>query len=71
MKKEEFRQAVRAKLQNVPVETRKQWNDTDLLVWWMKAKSEDPYLTWERCRGDLWQQIPGICRNLIGSGIIW
>jgi hypothetical protein len=66
MKKEEFRLALRDKLGKVPLETRKKWNDTDLYIWWLTAKAEDSYLTWERSRGDVWQYVPGMCRDLIG-----
>jgi hypothetical protein len=55
MKKKEFEQSLRDKLRKVPLETRMTWKDTDLFVWWLKAKAEDSYLTWERCHGDLWQ----------------
>lgn len=67
MKKEDFKRAVREKLKHVPLETRKQWNDTDLFVWWCKAKTEDSYLTWELCPGDVWQWVKGICGDLIGQ----
>ena len=72
MKKEDFKLAVQGKLRMVPLETRKQWNDTNLLVWWGKTKAEDSYLTWERCPGnDVWQWVPGMCRDLIGKDAIW
>jgi hypothetical protein len=67
MNKEDFKQRLREKLRKTPLETRKQWTDTDLFIWWTKAKAEDSYLTWERCSGDLWQYVPGMCRDLIGN----
>ena len=67
MNKEDFKQRLREKLRKTPLETRKQWTDTDLFIWWTKAKAEDSYLTWERCSGDLWQSVPGMCRDLIGN----
>jgi hypothetical protein len=66
MKKEDFRNALRDKLTKVPLEVRKTWNDTDLFAWWLKARAEDSYLTWERAHGDIWQYVPGMCRDLTG-----
>ena len=71
MKKEEFRNALRSKLGKIPLELRKGWNDTDLFTWWLKARAEDSYLTWERARGDVWQYVPGFCGDLIGPNAIW
>ena len=72
MKKEDFKAAVRGKLKNVPLETRKLWNNTDLFVWWSQARAEDSYLTWEKCPGsDVWQWVPGMCSDLIGKDAIW
>ena len=70
MNKEGFEQALREKLQKIPKETRNRWSDSDLLVWWNKARVEDSYLTWKHCPGDIWQWIPGMCRNLIGQDAI-
>lgn len=70
MKKEDFKEAVRGKLKKVPLETRKLWSDTDLFVWWSQAKAQDSYLTWEKCPGDVWQWVPGMCRDLIGKDAI-
>ena len=67
MKKREFEQAVRNKLQAVPLETRMTWKDKDLFLWWLKAKAEDPYLTWKRSPCDVWQFVPGMCSDLIGK----
>ena len=66
MKKDDFTSAVRVELQLVPLETRKTWRDADLLIWWNKARAENSYLILDGCREDLWQRIPGICRDLIG-----
>jgi hypothetical protein len=72
MKKEDFRQRIRDQLRTtVPLEARKQWDDTKLFVWFMKANSEDPYLTWEGCRGDVWQRVPGMCNDLIGPAAVF
>ena len=70
MKKVDFEQAVREKLKKIPLESRKQWNNTDLLIWWTEARAEDSYLTWEGCRGDAWQWVPEICRGMIGKSCI-
>ena len=71
MKKEDFRNRLRDKLGKVSPEMRKTWNDTDLYVWWVTARAEDSYLTWERAHGDVWQYVPGMCRDLIGPNAIW
>jgi hypothetical protein len=65
MVKEDFKQALRSKLGQIPVETRRGWSDNDLFIWWLKAKAADPYLVWERCPGDAWQWVPGMCSDLI------
>ena len=65
MKKEEFRQALRDKLSRVSLQERMTWNDTNLFRWWLAAKAGDSYLTWERCSGDVWQHVPGMCSDLI------
>lgn len=71
MKKEEFKQALRKKLGEVPFETRKKWDETNLFAWWGRAKAEDVDLTLDRSRADdLWQHVPGACRDLIGPKAI-
>jgi len=70
MKKEDFKRRLRGHLLKVPLETRKQWNDTRLFYWFLKVKSEDPYLTWNRCPGDVWQWVPGMCKDLIGPAAV-
>lgn len=67
MLKTEFEAALRSKLRSVPLATRKMWSDNDLFIWWLEAKKDDSYLTWDRCPGDLWQWVPGMCRDLIGK----
>lgn len=70
MKKEEFCNAVRNKLREIPLETRRKWKDIDLMSWWQKVKAKDSYLTWERAHGDIWQHVKGMCKDLIGSKAI-
>jgi len=70
MNKEDFKQALREKLSAVPRETRKKWNDTDLLLWWGEVCRTDSYLRWERCPGDIWQSVKGFCDDMIGDNII-
>lgn len=70
MKKNEFRTEVRKRLNQIPLEERKAWDNTDLYIWWNKAKKDDPYLTWDKCPGQVWQWIPGMCNDLIGSKAI-
>ncbi|MDK9707430.1 MAG: hypothetical protein OEL83_10305 [Desulforhopalus sp.] len=69
MKKAEFEQAVRDELRRVPAEERRTWDDNKLFFWFMKAKSDNPDLTWDRCPGDPWQWVPGICKYLIGPNV--
>ncbi|REG60067.1 hypothetical protein B0G80_2850 [Paraburkholderia sp. BL6669N2] len=71
MKKEDFRQAIRTKLGQVPLETRKGWNGTDLLLWWLAAKDENSYLTLDHSSGDLWQRVHSLCIDLIGNAAVW
>jgi hypothetical protein len=71
VKKEEFRRALRDRLKQVPLETRKTWSDNDLHVWWTRASREDSYLTWERATGDVWQHVSGMCSDLLGPRAIF
>lgn len=72
MNKEDFKEAVRGKLRNVPLETRRLWSSTDLLEWWKQAKANDSYLSWEKCPGgDVWQWVRGMCSDLIGKDATW
>ncbi|HFT1084468.1 TPA: hypothetical protein ACXI7C_000797 [Serratia marcescens] len=70
MLKEEFARALRQKLSQIPLETRRTWNETHLFAWYMKAISEDSYLRWERCPGSPWQWVPGFCENYYGSNAL-
>ncbi|MGP1235768.1 hypothetical protein ACJ8I6_09450 [Serratia sp. CY37646] len=71
MLKEEFAQALRQKLSQIPLETRRTWNETDLFGWYMKATREDSYLRWERCPGgNPWHWVPGFCENYYGSNAL-
>lgn len=71
MKKEDFEKALRDKLREIPLETRQNWEEKDLNVWWWTVKKEDSYLTWERATGDVWQHVKGMCDDLIGTRAIW
>ncbi|WP_243318070.1 hypothetical protein [Geothrix paludis] len=66
MNKSEFEQAVRTELMRVPIAERRTWDNNKLFFWFMKAKTDNPRLTWDRCPGDPWQWVPGICKHLIG-----
>lgn len=70
MKKEDFQQAIRGKLGEVPLESRKQWNDTNLLDWWNKVRAENSYLTWDH-HPDAWPWVKGMCANMIGERAIY
>ena len=67
MKKEDFREAVRAELRKVSRDIRRDWGETDLFIWWNKAQAADSYLRWERASGDVWQYVKGFCDDLIGE----
>lgn len=67
MNRQDFRQAVRQKLSNVPLATRRAWKGTDLLIWWQTAKTEDSYLRLDGCVGDDWQEVHGMCVDMIGE----
>lgn len=71
MKKEDFKQSLRNKLKLIPIETRREWSGHDLFLWWLHARAEDPYLTWENCPGDVWQFVHGMCSDLVGADVIW
>lgn len=66
MKKTDFERMIKLELKNVALDERKTWDDTKLFTWFMKLQRENPGLTCDRCSGDLWQRVPGICQNLIG-----
>lgn len=66
MKKADFEQFIKSELRNVALEERKTWDETKLFTWFMKIKRENPDLTYDRCPGDPWQRVPGICQHLIG-----
>ena len=66
MKKEDYREALRDRLRRVPVETRRAWTHTDLMMWWIQEREKDSYLKWERAPGDPWQHVKGMCDDLIG-----
>lgn len=71
MKKEDFRVAVRAALRKVSPDTRRDWDETELLIWWNKAQVEDSYLRWERAPGDVWQYVKSFCHDLIGVNLTY
>jgi hypothetical protein len=70
VKKDAYRDALRLRLRGVPLETRRKWNETDLMVWWNRERQKDTYLTWERAPGDPWQHVKGMCSDLIGPKAI-
>jgi len=51
----------------VPLDVRRTWNDTNLFGWWAEAINKHPRITWERCPGNQWQHVKGMCRDLIGE----
>lgn len=71
MKKEEFEHAVSEKLKRIPLETRKQWSELNLLGWWEQAKAEDSYLTCENSKAKVWPLVKISCQELIGKDAIW
>jgi hypothetical protein len=67
MLKDDFARELRRKLSQIPLETRRSWDENNLFAWYMKAISEDSYLRWERCPGDPWQWVPGFCEGCYGQ----
>lgn len=70
MNKEDYCNSLRNKLERIPLDERRKWSETDLFYWWLKVIEEDSYLRWERARGDVWQYVPGMCRDLIGPNAL-
>ena len=70
MKKQDFENALRAELRNVPLETRKKWQHTDLHFWWLRAQVRDSSLTYESAYGSAWQYIATMCRDVIGPNAV-
>jgi hypothetical protein len=66
VKKEEFRDAVRALLQEVPAQTRRAWDETHLFGWWLETSYKDPNVTWGSTAGTLWTRVKTMCADLIG-----
>ncbi len=67
MLKEEFRQAVRSHLQEVPHSERITWDGTKLYLWWDNIYRKHTYLRWERCPGNnIWGVVEPFCKDLIG-----
>jgi hypothetical protein len=71
MLKEEFIQALRQKLSQVPLETRRTWDETSLFIWFQQVRKEDSYLRWGRCPGDVWQWVPGFCEYHYGPNAVY
>ncbi len=67
MKKADFETAILDKLRQVPLENRRQWKEIDLMIWWNTEKAKDSYLTWDGCKGDIWQHVNGLGARLIGG----
>ncbi len=71
MKKAQFEFTLRELLGNIDLEKRKNWTETDLFEWWFKAQNENPHLKWERARGDLWQHVKSMGKDMIGSKAVY
>lgn len=67
MIKAEFDHAILRKLEKIPLGVRRQWRESDLMVWFFSEQSKDTYLRWEGCKGDIWQHVKGLGINLIGK----
>ena len=66
MMKHDFENTLRAELQNVPLETRKKWKDSDLHFWWSRVRAKDTYREFERPPGTDLQYTPDMLQDLIG-----
>lgn len=70
MTKDEFKTALRKKLRETPLKTRKTWDKSSLLGWWGQAQEEDSYLVWKGHTGSVWQHVKLMCDDLIGNNAI-
>jgi hypothetical protein len=66
MEKETFRKIVRDRLKQMPVESRRSWDQNSLFGWWLEESSKDPNVTSGRAAGELWMQVKATCMDLIG-----
>ena len=67
MNKEDFKKAVCAKLKKIALEDRREWDETNLLGWWRKAKADDSYLNWGSSGASDWELVKMCTRDLIGK----
>jgi hypothetical protein len=67
----DYERALKKKLQEIPLQTRQQWNETNLLSWFEEVTRNDSYLRCERCPGSPWQRAKNICKGYFGSDAIW
>jgi hypothetical protein len=65
--KEEFKKAVSAKLKKIPLEDRREWDETNLLGWWSKAKADDSRLNCGSSGASDWELVEMCTRDLIGK----
>ena len=66
MSKQQFRDAVRAALREVPLENRKTWDESDLSQWFFAERSKNLQLQRSDGDGDPWQHLKSMCSDLIG-----
>ncbi|KAF7962098.1 hypothetical protein AWV80_25820 [Cupriavidus sp. UYMU48A] len=66
MNRQDFKQALRDKLRQVPYEARKTWDGTKLMMWWWDVEKEDSYLRLKGCT-DHWQEVHSICMDMYGE----
>jgi hypothetical protein len=67
MPKQDFRDAVRAALREVPLERRKTWDESDLSQWFFAERSKIGALQRSDGDGDPWQHLKSMCSDLIGD----
>lgn len=72
LSKADFQRELRERLINdVPLAQRSAWRPVpDLMIWWLKVEQEATYLRPTGYSGDLWQEVDGICSDLIGPDAI-
>jgi hypothetical protein len=66
MNKEEYRRVLRDRLRKVPVILRRHWEETDLMTWWNQERHNDANLRWDHASADPWENVKGMCSDLIG-----
>ena len=66
MLEQKFRDAVRAALREVALDSRATWDESDLSRWFFAERSKNTVLQRYDGDGDPWQHLKRMCSDLIG-----